>query len=311
MFKGNKNFVVGLFVSIAIAAFVAFVFWLTGRSGVEETSRYTLLFERDITGLAMGGPVNYMGVKVGNVIHMELERKDGIVVRVDIEVLESTPVDQGTYASIALQGITGVAVINLAGEPGSHPPLEARAGEKYPVIPVRDVGFSALMSSAPEIMAKMNQLLTQANELLSEDNRAAIMATLSHIEGVSASLARNQDAIAALPDDLARTLGSVERTAGEVRELVSGIRPSMDSTVENLREASEKLAALTQRLDGLLERHEQDVGRFFSDGLGDTPALMAEARQTLRDLQQLLQGLQDDPSQFIHRPEPEPLEIEP
>ena len=56
MFKGDRNFTVGLFVTLAIAVFVAFVIWLTGRSGAEELSRYSLKFERDVSGLAVGGP---------------------------------------------------------------------------------------------------------------------------------------------------------------------------------------------------------------------------------------------------------------
>ena len=80
----------------------------------------------------------------------------------DIDVLAIHTGGQGTFASLALQGITGVAVVNLETEPGAHPPLETLPGRDYPVIPVRIVGFSALMSSAPEIMGKLNNLLTQA-----------------------------------------------------------------------------------------------------------------------------------------------------
>ncbi|MDT8320280.1 MAG: MlaD family protein [Xanthomonadales bacterium] len=311
MFKGNRNLVVGLFVSGAIAGFVAFVIWLTGRAGVEEMDRYTLLFNRDISGLAMGGPVNYMGVKVGSVVQMNLERQDGIVVRVDIEVLESTPVDAGTYASIAMQGITGVAVINLAGSPGKHPPLKAGPGQEYPVIPVRDVGLAALMSSAPELMVKINRLVDQANDLLSAENRATIADMLEHVASVSDSLAQNRDTLAALPEELARTLSEADKTLQQVRTLLEGLRPDLDSSVGNLRLASEKLAALTGRLDTLLANHEQDLERFLDRGLAEAPALMKETRQGLRELQKLLQELQEDPSRLIHRPDSESLEIEP
>lgn len=311
MFKGNRNLIVGLFVSSAIAGFVVFVIWLTGRTGVEQMDRYTLLFNRDISGLAMGGPVNYMGVKVGSVVQMNLERQDGIVVRVDIEVLESTPVDAGTYASIAMQGITGVAVINLAGEPGRHPPLKAGPEQDHPVIPVRDVGLAALMSSAPELMAKMNLLVDQASDLLSAENRATIADMLEHVASVSASLAQNRDALAALPEDLARTLSEADETLQQVRALLEGLRPDLDSSVVNFRLASEKLAALTGRLDTLLANHEQNLDRFLDRGLAEAPALMEEARRSLRELQKLLQELQEDPSRLIHRPDSESLEIEP
>jgi len=67
MFKGNNNFVVGLFVSVSIAVFVGFVLWLTGRSGVEEMENYSMMFHRDVSGLSIGGPVNFMGVNIGTV----------------------------------------------------------------------------------------------------------------------------------------------------------------------------------------------------------------------------------------------------
>ena len=50
MFKGNRNFVVGLFVSLAIAAFISFVVWLTGRSGNEDLVRYSVIFSTDVSG---------------------------------------------------------------------------------------------------------------------------------------------------------------------------------------------------------------------------------------------------------------------
>ena len=169
MFKGNYNFVVGLFVSIAIALFVGFVLWLTGRSGAEDLTRYSMLFERDVSGLAIGGPVKFMGVNIGSVINMEIMRDDDILIRVDIEILRDTPVDAGTFASLALQGITGVAVVNLDSDSGPHKPLELTPGLAYPVIPVRDVGFAALMSSAPQLMDRLDRLLGQANLLLGEE----------------------------------------------------------------------------------------------------------------------------------------------
>ena len=78
MFKGDRNFAVGLFVSVAIAVFVLFVIWLTGRSGAEEMTRYTLMFDRDVSGLAVGGPVKYMGMNIGSVVHMDLDTAEAI-----------------------------------------------------------------------------------------------------------------------------------------------------------------------------------------------------------------------------------------
>jgi phospholipid/cholesterol/gamma-HCH transport system substrate-binding protein len=311
MFKGDRNFAVGLFVSVAIVAFVAFVIWLTGRTGVEEMKRYSLMFDRDVSGLAMGGPVKYMGVSIGSVVRMNLEREEGMRVRVDIDVLASTPVDSGTYASLALQGITGVAVVNLASEPGVHGPLEKRPGQEHPVIPVRDVGFAAVISSAPEIMNKLDRLLTQAGEILGEENRESVSNTLENVENLTAALAGERETIASLPTDLGRTLGDIQSTLGELQEIIAELRPQLNATATNLAASSDNMVMLTERIDRMLSESEDDVARFIEEGLGEAPALIGETRQTLRDLQKLLQELKDNPSQLIHREDMSSLDVEP
>ena len=311
MFKGDRNFAVGLFVSLAIVFLVAFVIWLTGRTGAEELTRYSLMFHKDVSGLTVGGPVKFMGMNIGSVVTMSLERNEGIKVRVDIDVLESTHVDSGTYASLALQGITGVAVVNLATEPGEHPPLETLAGNDYPVIPVRIVGFSALMASAPEIMGKLNNLLTQAGEILGEENQGAIAGTLENIENLTDSLAQERQTIAAIPGNLNQTISDMQAAIRQLQDMLSQMQPGIHSMIENASQTAENLASLTNRLDTILRDHEDDVGQFLEEGLAEVPALMKEAREALRDLEKLVQELKHDSSQLIYRQADNSVEIEP
>jgi len=311
MFKGDRNFSVGLFVTAAIAAFVLFVVWLTGRSGDEEMARYSLKFGRDVSGLAVGGPVKYMGMNVGSVIHMELEQNNGVRVRVDIEILAETPVNRGTYASLALQGITGVAVVNLASETGVHEPLPPGPHGQYAEIPVRDVGFVAVLSSAPEIMAKLDSLLTQAGELLGEDNRNRVSGALQNVEQLTASLAGSSETLAGLPQDLSATLADIQATVSELRTTIGSIQPGVSETIANINRSSANLVSLTERLDTVLSENEDAMELFLQEGLGEAPALLRQSRLALRDLEKLLAELQADPSQLIHRPPADTLEIDP
>jgi len=290
MFKGNNNLVVGLFVSIAIAFFVGFILWLTGRSGAEEMERYSLLFEKDVSGLAVGGPVKYMGVNIGSVIQMEIVRRDKIQIRVDIEILESTPVDSGTFASLAFQGITGVP---------------------YPVIPVRQIGIAAVLSGAPRIVDRLDSLLIQANELLNDENRASISQSLTNLETLTASLAGSSDTIAALPSGIDQTLADIRGVVGELKQMVETVQPDIHSAMASLDRSTANLANLTAQLDDWMTRNEANLGRFVDQGLGEAPALIAAANQTMRDLEKLLAKLQEDPSQLIYQPQQESLEIDP
>jgi phospholipid/cholesterol/gamma-HCH transport system substrate-binding protein len=209
------------------------VVWLTGRTGNEEMTRYTLLFDNDITGLFVGSSVKYMGMNIGTVSQMDLEQNDGIRIRVVIEILESTPVDHGTYASLALQGITGVAVVNLASDPGDHTPLTKPEGEEYPIIPVRVTGFSALMASAPEIMGKLDTLLTEATEILGEENQASIAGLLNNIEDITGSLAEERESIGAIPGNLNLAITEIQSTVVQLQDLLGQLQPGLNATIEN------------------------------------------------------------------------------
>ena len=311
MFKGDRNFAVGLFVSIAMASFIFFVIWLTGRTGAEEMKRYSLMFSKDISGLSVGGPVKYMGMNIGSVIAMKLERKNGMRIRVDIEILESTPVDHGTFASLALQGITGVAVVNLASDPGDHAPLIKPEDEDFQVIPVRIVGFSALMASAPEIMGKLDVLLTRAGEMLGEENNASVTGLLNNIEDLTLALAEERETIAEIPENLNETIIDIQATVIQLQDMLGQLQPGINSTIENANRSAENLASLTLRIDTMLREHEDDLGQFMEDGLGSVPALMNEAQNALRDLEKLVKELQDDPSQLVYRQSDNSVEIEP
>jgi len=311
VFKGNKNLAVGLFFSVALAGVAGFGMWLAGTKGNQPMSTYSLLFERDVSGLSLGGPVYYLGVNVGNVSDMSLIPGPQVKVRVDVDVLADTPIDAGSYASLNAQGITGVTVINIAGDPGEHGPLQKTEGFEHPLIPVRQTGLSALLSSAPETVAKLNKVLDQVNELLGEPNRKAIARMLTDMESLTSTLAEERDTIASLPGEIKALMAETRATVGQVRSLVESVQPDLATAVSNINTATESLAGLTGRVDKWMADNEAEFQHFIDNGLGQVPELIYDMRSTLRELQKLLHQLQEDPSQLIHRSPEDALEVEP
>jgi phospholipid/cholesterol/gamma-HCH transport system substrate-binding protein len=311
MFKGNRNLIVGIFVAAAIAGIAGLSMWLAGRQASEPMQKYSLLFEKDVSGLSLGGSVFYMGVNVGTVVDMVLVVDEIVRVRVDIDILESTPVDAGTTGSLNAQGITGVTIINLSSEPGIHPALQLTPGFNYPLIPIKQTGLGALLAEAPDLVKKISGLLDQANLLLGEENRASIGQTLVNIETITGSLAENRDALANLPGELNKTLEDVRATIGQARQILEDSGPDMTAAMENVNKATERLVSLSARIDDWLAANEAEMQHFIENGLGQAPDLISDARSMMRQLEKLLRQLQDDPSQLIHRPTEESLEVNP
>jgi phospholipid/cholesterol/gamma-HCH transport system substrate-binding protein len=311
MFKGNVNFAVGLFLSVALASLAGFAMWLAGSKGNEPMQNYSVLFEDDISGLAVGGPVFYLGVNVGEVISTELVPGKQIKVQVDLKVLKSTPIDSGSTASLMGQGITGVTVINISGTPGEQAPLKVTEGFKYPLIPVKQTGLSALLANAPQTIAKLNQLLDQASLLLGDENRQSITAMLHHLDSLTGDLANEGDTIAELPGELKTLLQDARKTLATVHDLVVSVQPDVQGTLSHLNEASANLTALSARVDKLLAENEAELDHFVHNGLGQVPELVMDLRTTLRDLQKLLQQLKENPSQLIYKSPDDAVEVEP
>ncbi|MGH8034011.1 MAG: MlaD family protein, partial [Lysobacterales bacterium] len=311
MFKGNRNFAVGLFVSIALITVAGFGMWLAGTKGNEPMTRYTMMYEKEVSGLSLGGPVYYLGVNVGRVVLMNLVPGKQVKVRVDIEVLADTPVNSGSYASLMAQGITGVTVVNIEGESGAFEPLEIPPGFDYPLIPVRQTGLSALLANAPQTIVKLNHLLDQANELIGEENRLLVTGMLHNVESLTAALATERKTIAALPGEMESLMRDARSAIGDVRLALQTVQPGLPGTMEHIGAASANVEALTQRVDALLASNEVEFEHFIDQGLGQVPDLIYDLRSTLRDLQKLLQQLQNDPSQLILRTPDDALEVKP
>jgi phospholipid/cholesterol/gamma-HCH transport system substrate-binding protein len=311
VFKGNPSLAVGLFVSIALLTLAGFAMWLAGTKGNEPMTQYSLMFERDISGLSLGGPVYFMGVTVGQVSSMQLMAGDPVKVRVDIAVLESTPIDQGTYASLIAQGITGVNVINISASPGQHAPLIPPEDDHHPTIPVRETGLSAMLAQAPVTVAKLNDVLDQLNLLLGPENREAITRSLTQLADLSESLASEREAWSELPGDVRELLADTQGLVTQLDQAVSALQPELSGTLEQTREAATHAAQLTARLDQLISANEAEFNHFIENGLGQAPELIYDMRGSLRELQKLLRQVQDDPSQLILRPPNDALEVNP
>jgi phospholipid/cholesterol/gamma-HCH transport system substrate-binding protein len=277
MIVRNTNLTVGLFVSVALAIFVVVTIWLSGRHGSEPTTNYSMFFYKDVSGLMLGGPVFYLGVEVGNVTRMEIIPGDPMSVRIDIEVLESTPIDTGTSASLAFQGITGVAVINLVGD------------------------LAALLSGAPRIIDKINALLDKAGRLIGGDNQSLVTGTLQNIESITRALQTKEESFASLPDSLSSTLNEVQQTLSELQDATRDARPGLAATMQNIEQMSERLASLTGRLDAWAGENSSDMNEFLNNGLGQVPELVSDARDALREMEKLLREIRDDPSSLLYR----------
>lgn len=309
MYERTNYLAVGVFIVIGALGLLAVGLWVGGVGQTVPMSRYTIIFERDVNGLNEGSPVRYMGVEVGQVTLIRLFPAEDAAIEVRIEIAASTPIDTGTYASLGYQGITGVAFINLAAESGEQGEIEVAAGHDFPVIPTRDVGIAALLNSGPELMAQVSYVLDDLDTLLSDENLGAATQTLENVEQFTGALAEQRAALADLPIRMNDSFDQLQKTLELFAAITEEAGPDLVVTTQNLRQATDNLVAVSERVEHWLAANDAAVNSFFAAGIGETGALVQDARKAMRELEKLSVELRSNPSRVIYKPRLEPVAV--
>lgn len=268
--ESKVNFaVVGVFVLILGALLVGGILWLSSsKSYGKAYDTYLVYMNESVSGLSLDAPVRYRGVEVGNVRRIELAPGNAEQVRLTLDIERGTPVKQDTVAVLRMQGLTGIAHVELSGESRDSPPLKAAPGEEYPVIRTGPSLMLRLDSAVTVLLANLNRSSESVNALLDEKNRAALRNTLANLERLSGTLAN-----AGLPQlvkRIQRSADAFDRMAGEAAHAGSSTARAVESVrAEALPEARQAIAELRELTASL---------RRFSEALERNPGMLLQGR---------------------------------
>jgi phospholipid/cholesterol/gamma-HCH transport system substrate-binding protein len=287
---------------------LGFVLWMS-KSGADQTfSDYDIVFTEAVTGLSTGGLVQYNGIKVGEVKELHLAPDDPRKVIARVRLDASAPVRQDTRAKLGLQGVTGLAFIQLSGGAPSSPPLLPTAEHPVPVIPSEESALSKLLASGSDIVLSANDVMMRMNQILSDDNVKHISAMLEHADQMSGALAdQRQDfgiAIRQLTEasgELKKTLTAVTTTANSTNTLV---RDDARATLKSTQKALEAVDKMASSAGALLDDNRAAIGSFSNQGLRQIGPTVLELRETLRSLKQLSDKLGASDSLLLGRNQP-------
>src|SRR5688572_22393298 len=104
---------VGAFVLLVVTMAALFVYWYAGSVDARDYKRYEIYFEGSVSGLTRGSTVRYLGVDVGRVIAIRIDKRASDRVQVIADIDSLTPISRDTLASLSMQGVTGLLYIDL------------------------------------------------------------------------------------------------------------------------------------------------------------------------------------------------------
>lgn len=303
---------VGSFVLSLVAVLVGVAVWLAGVEFDKVPARYLTYFEGDVTGLGVGSPVRYRGVPVGTVRDIRLDPENVERVRVLLEVSVDTPIKEDTVAQLALQGITGVAFIQLTGGTNTAKPLVAAKGQ-MPIIKSQQSVLQAVIGKLPQVVERAVLVADRLGDLFNKKNMDSISATLANIEQFTGSLGAKQGELQLLLRDSRRTVNALREAVIDVQTAAgkygARIDPFLDhskqtlnelqQTMADIRKAATSIDRIAGSAQGVLEDNRGPIRDFSQTGLYEFTQFMAEARVLVDSLTRLINRIERDPAHFL------------
>ena len=267
--QANKT-LIGGFVVGAIVLVTAGILIFGSGNFFSERPVFVMFFEGSVSGLNVGAPVTFRGVKIGTVKEISLffDRKDmsmKIPVLVEFEpetiTLENQNmrrepyknikilIDRGLRAKLQLQSmVTGLLMIEL---------------DFYPDKPARLIGYDTRHVEIPTFSSGLDQMMKKVEKLPIDE---LVNKLTSAIEGIDRAVNSPK---------LTESMESVNLALKDVRQIADKINKEVGPLSTNVNNTMRDVQKLVQNLDSKVT--------VLSKDLNDT---IKESTATLKNLQQ-------------------------
>jgi phospholipid/cholesterol/gamma-HCH transport system substrate-binding protein len=266
-----------------------FIVWLAGIGG-KTTKCYDIYFPA-VGGIAPGSNVSFSGVPVGQVDKISLLPNRPEFVWVRISVNPETPVLEGTTAEIHSVSLAGANEIQLNGAQRGRPPISQVGPQGCPVIPASSSGLSALLNSAPELLARIQTLTERLTELLSDKNQNAISDILENIDATTGTLRREAPQMADTISELRTTAHNAGIAANNIAALSNNANQLVNGqgrqAVQNLNQAIISARQAADNLNAMISDARPGVQTFSKSTLPEANKLVHDLRDLSQSLEQV------------------------
>ncbi len=312
-----NHVVIGTFVLVVVFGLFGFVLWLAKVEIDQQFAYYRIVFDEAVSGLSIGGDVRFNGIPVGTVTEIKIDRDDPGRVSVLLEVDHDTPVKSDTIGKLELQGITGVAFIQLSGGTASAGRPKPGPDGEPPTLQSERSAIQEFFAGAPELINHAIILVDELTKLVNEENRTAVGNILGNVEDLSGRLAKRGP-------ELERMLADLQEIAAQTNSLMTRLNGLVDSadatlsvargtlsvadevmegdvrqTLQDLRDTAAEFKVVGNDLHLLITENREGLAAFTTDGLLELTRFLEEARVLISSASRLVEDLQSDPAQFL------------
>jgi phospholipid/cholesterol/gamma-HCH transport system substrate-binding protein len=302
---------VGAFVILVLTMAGLFVYWYSDSRESRDFKRYEIYFQGSVSGLSVGGPVRYLGVDVGRIYRIRVDKRSSNRVQVVADIDSNAPISSQTLAQLSLQGVTGLLFIDLQRSENRREVMPPVPSERYPVINSVRSDFDQLLATLPDLAGRGSELISRIQDVFSPENIEAVARTLDSVDKASRRLPATFDEINKLLVELRSTTGEMRQVATSINLTTQRITPEVIDAVGRVRKTADEVASAAEKLNQMVDENRGGLRGFTRDSLPEFERMVREARGAAEDFRELSRGLASDPSRILYQPAYRGVEIAP
>ena len=297
--------------SLLLLAGVALTAIFLSRGGTILVN-YDIISTRAVSGLSEQSAVHYQGVPVGKVLSLNLDPNVPGRVHVRIGIAAETPITSATWAELAMQGITGLAYIDLHDDGSSTIRLSSDGQDDTPpTIPLRPGLFSRLSESGGQMIENLEKVSLQLTILLNDQNMQSIQTTMHSAAAASDAWKAIGEQLQPIVGKLDPLLDNINATSLEARSIVHDVAALTRETrtaIAHVDAPNGPLAMATRSLREITYA----VSRLSSSTLPAVNKMANDVSAASRSVSTIVQDVGAMPESFIFGlPPPQPGPGEP
>jgi phospholipid/cholesterol/gamma-HCH transport system substrate-binding protein len=280
-----------IYVTLLFGAFI-FVVWLANFQFNENFDKYRIYFKGPVSGLSVGGEVQFNGIKVGEITRIVLDERDPNLVLTDIQVTNDTPVRMDSTARAVTQGITGVKYVQISPGSVARPLLRKVSREHPPVIIAERGKMEDLVNDLSKAANGGAEALARVNRLLSDANIASISSALGDVASVTAELKSHKAMFAKMDSALTK----VDVAAGDFQATIASARSALGNkdrgALAEMVKASAEMNLLMAKLNG-------SASELSSNTIPEMTAALVSVQQASQRLDSLMFEIEKNPGLLL------------
>lgn len=297
---------VGAFVLALAAAMLGIAVWFANIQFDQAPARYHIYFTGDVTGLNVGSPVRYRGVSVGSVADIRIDPENVERVRVRVDVGPDTPIKTDTVARTGMQGITGIAYVQLTGGTREAADLQPAEGQDIAVIESGPSVLQRITDSLPDMIDRSAEIVDRLARLFDDETQVAVSEMIRNMHSLVGAISAQQDNIGETlqrgQDTLAAMTGLMQTLESRADRLFEGGETALgglDTAMAELRLTITEFNRVALAARQLVEENRAPLSDFTHGGLYELSQLIAEGRILMDAVTRLTREFERDPSRFL------------